>query len=93
MAQQKSCQECDQKHHCQEIYQQMGKAQGPSVAFKAIVAFLLPILAFIVTLAVSEKFLVKIIDTKQLRTVLDFLLALLVTLAIILISKQLNKNK
>jgi hypothetical protein len=93
MAQLKSCQECDQKHHCQDIYQQIGKAQGPSVASKAIVAFLLPILVFIVTLAVSEKILVRIIDIKQLRIALDFLLALSVTLAIILISQQLNKNK
>lgn len=93
MTQPKFCQECNQRHHCQDIYRQMGKAKGPSVAFKAIAAFLLPILAFIVTLAVSEKFLVKIIDTKQLRTALNFLLALSVTLAIILISKQLNKKK
>jgi len=93
MEQQKFCQECNQRHQCQEVYQQLGKAQGPSVAFKAIVAFLLPILVFIVTLAVSEKILAKIIDIKQLRIALDFLLALSVTLVIILISKQLNKNK
>jgi len=93
MAQLKSCQECDQRHQCQEIYQQLGKAQGPSVAFKAIVAFLLPLVVFIVTLAIFEKILAKVIDIKQLRIALDFLLALSVTLAVILINRQLNKNK
>lgn len=75
----------------------MGKAKGPSVAFKAVVAFLLPILVFIVTLAIFEKILAGKIDIKELRIALDVLLALSVTLATILIMKvinrQLNRNK
>ena len=97
MAQLKSCQECDQRHQCQEIYKQLGKAKGPSVAFKAVVAFLLPILIFIASLAAFETILAKAINTNQLQTAVSFLLALSVTLAIILIIKvinrQLNKNK
>ena len=97
MAQLKSCQECDQRHQCQEIYQQLGKAEGPSVAFKAIVAFLLPILVFIASLAAFEGILTGTIDIKELRIALAFLLALSVTLAMILIIKvinrELNKNK
>ncbi len=93
MTQSKFCRECDQKHHCQETYQQMGKAKGPSVTFKAIIAFLLPILTFIASLIIFEKILAKIVDIKQLRTALDFLFALAVTLAIILINKGLSKNK
>jgi hypothetical protein len=93
MTQSKLCRECGKKHHCQEIYQQMGKAKGPSVTLKAIIAFLLPILIFIISLIIFEKILAKIVDTKQLRTALDFLFALSVTLAIILINKGLSKNK
>jgi hypothetical protein len=93
----KSCQECDQKHKCREVYQQLGKAQGPSVAFKAVVAFLLPILIFIASLAAFEGILARTTDIKGLRTALDFLLALSVTLATMLIikviNKRLNKNK
>jgi uncharacterized membrane protein len=93
----KPCQECDQKHKCQEIYQQLGNAQDPSVAFKFVVAFLLPLLIFILSLAALEGILAKITNIKELRIALDFLLALLVTLATILIikvvSKYLNKNK
>ena len=96
MAELKSCQECDQKHKCQEIYQQLGKSQGPPVAFKAVVAFLLPILIFIASLAAFEGILAGITNIK-VRIALDFLLALSVTLAMVLIikviNKHLNKNK
>jgi len=75
----------------------LGKAQGPSVAFKAVVAFLLPILIFIASLAAFEGILARVTDIKGLRIALDFLLALSVTLATMLIikaiNKRLNKNK
>ncbi len=97
MAELKPCQECDQKHKCRDVYQQLGKAQGPSVAFKAVVAFLLPILIFIASLAAFEGILARVTDIKGLRIALDFLLALSVTLATMLIikaiNKRLNKNK
>ena len=93
----KPCQECDQKHKCQEIYQQLGNAQGPSVAFKSVVAFLLPLLIFILSLAASEGILARTTDIRGLRIAIDFLLALSVTFAAMLIikaiSKRLNKNK
>jgi hypothetical protein len=96
MAELKSCQECDQKHKCQDIYQQLGKSQGPPVAFKAVVAFLLPLLIFIASLAAFVGILAGITNIK-LRIALDFLLALFVTLTTILIikmiGKYLNKNK
>jgi hypothetical protein len=97
MAEPKPCQECDQKRKCQDIYQQLGKTQGPSVAFKAVVAFLLPILIFIASLAAFKGILARTTDIKGLRTALDFLLALSVTLATMLIikviNKRLNKNR
>ena len=93
MTEPKFCQECNQKHHCQDVYQQIGEAKGPSVAFKAITAFLLPILIFIVGLVLFEKILVKITDSKQLRTALDFLLAMSVTFAFIFVRKQVLKHK
>ncbi len=75
----------------------MGKAQGPSVVLKAVVAFLLPILIFIASLAAFEGILARTIDIKELRIALDFLSALSVTLAVILIIKVinigLNRNK
>jgi len=93
MTQLKFCRECGQKHNCQDIYRQMGKSEAPSVAFKAITAFLLPILIFIASLVIFENFLVKITDSKQMRTALDFMFAISVTLAFILVRKQVVKHK
>jgi len=89
MAQEKFCQSCNQKHDCREVYQELSDTKGPSVALKAVVAFLLPILVFIACLAAFEAILAK--------TGLSFLLALSVSFALILIIKainrQLSKNK
>ena len=41
MAQEEFCQGCNQRHRCQEVYQRLGSTEGPSVAFKVVVAFLL----------------------------------------------------
>ena len=94
MAQEKFCQECTQRHapletpkksltghDCREVYQQLGKAEGPSVVFKVVAAFLLPLMVFIAALAASEKILAKVISSKEAQTALSFLLALAVTLS------------
>src|SRR4030042_5975496 len=86
----KPCQECDQKHKCQEIYQQCGKTKGPSVVLKVAAAFLLPLLIFIASLAAFEGILARITDTKGLRIILGFLLALSVTFAAILVTTAIN---
>jgi len=89
MTQQKFCQSCNQKHNCREAYQQLSDTKSPSVAFKAVVAFLLPILVFIASLAAFEVILT--------RTGLSFVLALVVTFVMMSIIKaihrQLGKNK
>ncbi len=89
MAQQKICQDCNQKHDCREVYRQLSNTKSPPVVLKAVVAFLLPILVFIGCLAAFEAILA--------RTALSFLLALSVTFVLILIIKainrQLSKNK
>jgi hypothetical protein len=92
MTELKPCQGCSQKHECQEIYRQLGKAWGPSVAFKVVVALLLPLLIFIVSLAAFEGILTGITDKKELRIILDILLALSVTFSAILIIKVISKR-
>ena len=57
MTQYKHCQGCSQKHDCQDIYQKLANLKGPSVALKVIIAFLLPILVFIIILAIFEEIL------------------------------------
>ncbi len=91
MAPQRFCQDCIQKHDCRRIYGQLGGSSGPSVALKAILAFLLPLMVFIVSLAVFERVLAGEIATEQMQTVLSFVLALLVTFVCVLITRVINK--
>jgi uncharacterized membrane protein len=82
-----SCRSCPEKHKCQEIYEELGKAKGPSVALKAVAAFLVPLVVFIGSLAAFEKISDKITNTKALQTIISFLLALSVTFVCILVIK------
>jgi uncharacterized membrane protein len=92
MAQEKFCQDCDQKHDCQKIYEQLGNVKGPSVVFKVIVAFLLPVVVFIVSLAIFEGLLAKTVNTEELQTLLSFLISLLTTFVCILIVQVINRQ-
>lgn len=82
-----SCRSCPDKHRCREIYEQLEKTKGPSVAFKSVAVFLVPLVVFIASLAIFERILTKLISTKALQTAISCLLALLVTFICILIIK------
>jgi len=86
------CQDCTQKDDCQGIYEQMGESSGSSVTLNVILAFLLPLLIFIVSLAVFEEVLADTFNTGRIRTIVSFLLALLVTFACILITRVMRKS-
>lgn len=92
MSEQKICEDCKQKHDCQRIYEQLGDVEGPSVLVKVIVAFLLPLVVFIVSLAAFQQIFAKAISTQRLQTALSLLLALLVTFVCILIVRVIRKR-
>lgn len=85
MTEQEFCQDCNQKNQCQEVYRRLGSTKSPSVVFKVVVAFLLPLMVFIVALGVFETILAKAINTKELQTALACLLALSTTAVFIFI--------
>jgi len=99
MVQQETCKGCIHENDCQAIYKKLTSlsAAADSVVFKAGLAFLLPIIVFITSLAAFQHTLAEMIDTKRLQTILSFLLALSVTFTVVLIikviNKQFNKNK
>jgi uncharacterized membrane protein len=92
MASQRFCQDCIQKHDCKRIYEQLGNTSGPSVALKVILAFLLPLIVFIVSLAVFERVLADTINNGRVQTALSLLLALLATFVCMLITRVINKK-
>jgi positive regulator of sigma E activity len=68
MVKENICQECSQKDSCRQTFEKLGRTEGPSVTIKSILAFLLPLVIFIVSLAVFEKVF-------QKNTGISFLLA------------------
>lgn len=92
MAQQEFCQECNQRHDCQEVYQQLGNVKGPSVVVKVVFAFLVPLVVFIVSLAVFERVFASVIETEQVQTAVSLLLALLAASVCILITRVVNRK-
>jgi uncharacterized membrane protein len=92
MESQGHCKDCIQKHDCQRIYEQLGDSPGESVALKVILAFLLPLIVFIVSLAVSERVIARAINTEEVQIVLSFLSALLATFVCVLITRVMNKQ-
>ena len=86
------CDNCMQKHDCQSIYRQMGDVKGPSVVIKVIVAFLLPLVVFIVSLAIFERILGGAISTDQFQTALSLPAALLITFICIFIVRVINRR-
>ena len=97
MSQDNLCKNCDKADTCRQVYENIGKSKGPSIALKVIIAFLLPIIVFITVLAIFEKLLQNLIPVNQLRTVLSLLAAVAVTFTVIaiikFINRQLSKNR
>jgi len=83
MEQPEICKGCSEAHTCAKAYEQLGKAEGPSVTFKAIVAFLLPIAVFAGTLAACGVLLRGAVAPRY-ETPLGCAIALAVTGALVL---------
>ena len=92
MAEKEFCDICNQKHNCGSIYHRLGNIKGPSVVVKVVVAFLLPLMVFIISLAIFEEIFAKTINNQLAHTALSMVSALLITFSFILIVKVINKR-
>ena len=54
---QEKCEGCRQRRDCREIYDKLGGADGVSVTLSVVIAFLAPIVVFVVCLAAFERVL------------------------------------
>ncbi len=70
----------------------MGDSTGESVTLKVILAFLLPLIVFIVSLAVSVRVFSGAIKAEGLQMALSLLLALMVTFVCVLITRVMNEQ-
>ena len=92
MVQQDLCQHCNQRHDCGKVYEQFGKIEGPSIVGKVVLAFLLPLLVFTVSLAIFEEMVSAILSDGQSQSALSFALALLLTFICILLTKLISRK-
>ena len=83
MTQPNQCDGCSQADGCKEAYRQLGCAEGPSVTLTVLVAFLLPLVLFIVSLGAFGGWLEGRV-AESYRTLLALILALLVTTGLML---------
>ena len=90
MTEQDYCHSCIQKHDCQKVYDRIGNAPGPSVVVEVCLAFLLPLVVFIASLAIAQKILAG--TAEAARTVISLALALASTLGCILIVRMIRRK-
>ena len=83
------CSGCSQKDTCRVAYEKLGNFQGPNVAWKVIVAFLVPIGVFIGGLAASQRLFGGRFEGRALILV-SFLLAVCLTLLVICVIRAIN---
>lgn len=92
MNEEEFCVNCNQKHNCGSIYHQLGNIKGPSVAVKVVIAFLLPLVVFIFSLAAFQEIFTNTVSSQHMQTVLSMVAALLVTFSCISIVKMIKKR-
>jgi hypothetical protein len=86
------CQSCHQKDNCQEVYRRLGGLRGPSVVPRVVLALLIPMLVFIVSLAFFEKILAKATTAGPVQTAVGLAAALAVTFICMLVTRAIDKR-
>ncbi len=86
----KKCSDCTQAHDCKSTYEQLGRQEGPSVVWRAIVAFMLPIAVFIASLAIFGKIFEGAIESEKQRIGLSFISSVVITFISIIVIRAVN---
>ena len=92
MTQQKLCQQCNQRRDCGQVYEQVGRSEGPSIVKKVVLAFLVPLVVFVISLAVFEKMFSGVISAGQVQSALSFASALSLTFVCVLLAKAVDRQ-
>jgi len=92
MDEQGFCHTCKQKNDCRNVYRTVGHAESPPVTAKVVLAFLLPLVVFIVSLGVSERMLAEVVQRENVLTAVSFLLALSATFACVVLTRRIRRR-
>ena len=83
---------CGSCFGCAEIYRLLGQSKGPPVALKVIIAFLAPLVIFIVAAVVTDKIFNGRISSGPLRILVVFITALLAAAVYIAVVRRIVKR-
>ena len=75
MTQQHECRGCQYRNSCEDVYRRLGHSDSAPVTVKVCIAFIFPLIAFVVSLAVIEGVLESSVGT-QGATLIGFVVAL-----------------
>lgn len=70
----------------------MADYKGPSVLGKVLIAFALPLLSFVVSLAVFQEVIVSLTPSKPLATALSVVLAIGMTALVVVVTQLVNRR-
>ena len=51
MPEDNKCQSCPERQGCKDVYRQLGQSEGPPVTLNVVIAFVLPLVIFIASMA------------------------------------------
>lgn len=86
------CRQCTKRQDCGQLYKQLGKNEGPSIVGKVVLAFLLPLVVFIISLAFFEKIFSAVISDGQIQSAFSLGSSLLLTLICIFLTGQISEK-
>ncbi|MBN2271143.1 MAG: hypothetical protein JXN61_11045 [Sedimentisphaerales bacterium] len=89
---QRKCEGCRQRHDCGEVYGKLEGADGTSLALSVVVAFLSPIVIFVVFLAAVERAAGLLTARVEVRTALGLVSAVAATLLWVLVAERINRR-
>ncbi|OQA03228.1 MAG: Positive regulator of sigma(E), RseC/MucC [Planctomycetes bacterium ADurb.Bin401] len=89
---QQQCQSCSMKDHCGTVYKALGESKVPNVLGKVILAFLLPLLLFIISVVGAERLLTGRLMNRTAGSLISFVLALAAVFVYLIILKLWRRN-
>ncbi len=81
----KNCQACGFRHTCEEAYRRLGHSRTDPVTSKVALAFLLPLIVFIASIAFFERIFSRLLSAEWLILIISLFTAVSVTLLLTLI--------
>jgi len=86
------CGKCSQRNSCNEVYQQIADNKGPSLLGKVVIAFAVPLVSFVLAVAVFSELTAKIMPSRWGATTLSFFLAIGTTVLVVAVIQVVNRR-